>query len=379
MSTETKVMRPSRRDTRFVFLKLFLKLSWIKFSKMWDKVSTFQLIFSKSVHQLNISPFSGFKESSMEGGFQPSSFQKILQLFSQGSGGNNPNTILTSVSSPGRSAGSLGTSLPSPDSSSTFSKRILSVPPQQSQTDDLDDPFSFQPLVNELHVDRTKNIIDEKSSPLSFVTPQKHDQTVHQLHNNVIETIEDDVESLPIATVIPAIISAMNDEATTLQQKSSLVSLLSDMVETVQIAEQRQQQQLQSSRQTQVNNNNNNNNNNLPRVSGGVDFSQATRTADGRLCVIKEDTVETLAKEPVLECVHKNIEKCHYTYVTKFSPTQQEECQENFEKNCQITFRQEAVRNTVRKCYRPQVKVCNGQGPEQCRTVFETDCTTKVS
>ena len=35
-------MRPSRRDTRFVFLKLFLKLSWIKFPKMWDKVSTFQ-------------------------------------------------------------------------------------------------------------------------------------------------------------------------------------------------------------------------------------------------------------------------------------------------------------------------------------------------
>ena len=32
----------------------------------------------------------------------------------------------------------------------------------------------------------------------------------------------------------------------------------------------------------------------------------------------------------------------------------------------------------VRKCYRPQVKVCNGQGPEQCRTVFETDCVTKV-
>ena len=112
---------------------------------------------------------------------------------------------------------------------------------------------------------------------------------------------------------------------------------------------------------------------------GGVDFSQATRTADGRLCVIKEDTVESLSKEPVLECTHRNIEKCHYTYVTQFSPSQEEECEENFEKSCQITFRQEAVRNTVRKCYRPQVKVCNGQGAEQCRTVYETDCTTSVS
>ena len=74
-------------------------------------------------------------------------------------------------------------------------------------------------------------------------------------------------------------------------------------------------------------------------VPGGVDFSQATRTEDGRLCVIKEETIETLAKEPVLECVHNNVEKCHYTYITQFEPTQEEECSENFQKNCQITFR----------------------------------------
>ena len=41
----------------------------------------------------------------------------------------------------------------------------------------------------------------------------------------------------------------------------------------------------------------------------------------------------------MLECVHKNIEKCHLTYITQFSPTQEEECSENFQKNCQITFR----------------------------------------
>ena len=37
------------------------------------------------------------------------------------------------------------------------------------------------------------------------------------------------------------------------------------------------------------------------------------------------------------------------------------------------------MRNTIEKCYRPQRKVCDGQGPQQCRTVFESDCTTKVS
>jgi hypothetical protein len=32
----------------------------------------------------------------------------------------------------------------------------------------------------------------------------------------------------------------------------------------------------------------------------------------------------TIAKDPILECVHKNIEKCHYTYVTQFTPAQEE-------------------------------------------------------
>jgi len=108
-----------------------------------------------------------------------------------------------------------------------------------------------------------------------------------------------------------------------------------------------------------------------------VDFSQATRTEDGRLCVIKEESVETLSKDPILECKHKNIEKCHYTYITYFKPAQEETCEENFEKVCQITFKQEAVRETLRKCYRPLKKVCNGRGPEQCRTVYESSCSTK--
>ena len=41
--------------------------------------------------------------------------------------------------------------------------------------------------------------------------------------------------------------------------------------------------------------------------------------------------------------------------------------------------RKEAVRDTVRKCYRPQRKVCDGSGPELCQTLTESDCTTKVS
>ena len=114
-----------------------------------------------------------------------------------------------------------------------------------------------------------------------------------------------------------------------------------------------------------------------PAVPGGVDFSQATRQPDGRLCVIKEESVETLSKDPILECTHKNVEKCHYTYVTVFNPQQEEQCEENFEKSCQITFRAEASSETVRKCLTPKRKICNGQGPQQCRNEWESSCSTR--
>jgi hypothetical protein len=56
---------------------------------------------------------------------------------------------------------------------------------------------------------------------------------------------------------------------------------------------------------------------------------------------------------------------------------QEELCEENFEKLCQITFTAKSVKEIVQKCYTPVNKVCDGNGPETCRTVYETSCTTK--
>ena len=68
-----------------------------------------------------------------------------------------------------------------------------------------------------------------------------------------------------------------------------------------------------------------------------VDFSNATVTVDGsRECVNTTGMMEIYEKTPVYECVHKNEEQCHYTYVTQFEPTRQEECEENYEKSCQV-------------------------------------------
>merc|ERR1711970_454944 len=113
-------------------------------------------------------------------------------------------------------------------------------------------------------------------------------------------------------------------------------------------------------------------------VPGGVDFSGCQTDPDtGLCCVDKEKTVTSLEKEPILECTHKNTEQCHYTYVTQFKPSQEEVCEETFEKSCSITFKQQAFEDKVNKCYTPVEKVCNGQGPEECRTVYESSCTTK--
>lgn len=140
-------------------------------------------------------------------------------------------------------------------------------------------------------------------------------------------------------------------------------------------------------------------------VPGGVDFSGCEMQDDGMCCVLKESEIKTLAKDPILECTHKEVEKCHYTYVTEFTPAQEEVCEENFEKKCQITFKQMAVKETVKKCYRPLIKKCgkdaslrlkkrqlptygnNGeasddslagsQSGEECRTYYESACTTK--
>ena len=112
--------------------------------------------------------------------------------------------------------------------------------------------------------------------------------------------------------------------------------------------------------------------------TGGIDFSGCKTDPDtGFCCVEVEESVTTLKKDPILECTHKNVEKCHYTYVTQFEPTAEEVCQENFEKICQITFKQEATEEEVQKCYKPLVKTCNGQGEEICQTVFESSCTTR--
>ena len=139
--------------------------------------------------------------------------------------------------------------------------------------------------------------------------------------------------------------------------------------------------------------------------SKGVDFSGCTQDPDsGMCCVMKDEEIQTLEKDPILECTHKNTEQCHYTYVTQFKPSREEVCEESFDKKCSISFIQQARNETVEKCYRPLVKVCGETETEEtnsiadtrrkrrlrrfkknakfgsrktCQTYYETSCTTR--
>ena len=84
--------------------------------------------------------------------------------------------------------------------------------------------------------------------------------------------------------------------------------------------------------------------------------------------------VEETEYDDVVTCKHSYSEKCHTTYTTDFEPQQEEECNENFVKNCFIEFRKAASDEKVTICHTPIELV--GGGPEVCQTVYESACTT---
>jgi len=95
------------------------------------------------------------------------------------------------------------------------------------------------------------------------------------------------------------------------------------------------------------------------KPDGNIDFSGCEVDPDsGKCCIFKEEEITTLEKQPILECSHKSTEQCHYTYVTQFKPSKEEICEESFDKKCSISFAKQARNETIQKCYTPLVKVC---------------------
>merc|ERR1712227_178394 len=71
------------------------------------------------------------------------------------------------------------------------------------------------------------------------------------------------------------------------------------------------------------------------------------------------------------------IDKVEMIEETEYESQQEEDCEENFRKTCFIEYEKIAFNETVEVCRTPLVKNCDIQGPEICRTEYESECWTK--
>jgi len=106
-----------------------------------------------------------------------------------------------------------------------------------------------------------------------------------------------------------------------------------------------------------------------------VSLDIGTIAAAGERCIDKVVMVEETEYDDVISCKHSYSEKCHTTYTTDFEPQQEEECEENFVKSCFIEYKKVASEEKIQFCNTPLV--CEGEGPIECKTVYESQCETR--
>ena len=69
--------------------------------------------------------------------------------------------------------------------------------------------------------------------------------------------------------------------------------------------------------------------------------------SDGKRCIDKVEMVEETEYDDIVQCDHSYDRRCHTTYVTNYESQQEEDCEENFRKNCFIEYEKIAFNETV--------------------------------
>merc|ERR1711962_1250906 len=81
-----------------------------------------------------------------------------------------------------------------------------------------------------------------------------------------------------------------------------------------------------------------------------VDFGAVAAAgpgSDGKRCIDKVEMVEETEYDDVVRCDHSYDRRCHTTYTTNYESQQEEDCEENFRKNCFIEYEQIAFNETA--------------------------------
>merc|ERR1712241_649225 len=100
-----------------------------------------------------------------------------------------------------------------------------------------------------------------------------------------------------------------------------------------------------------------------------LDLSIGNIAAAGERCIDKVVMVEETEYDDHVTCKHSCSERCHTTYTTDFEPQQEEDCEENFRKNCFIEYKKVAIEETVQKCNTPLTYEPSGEG---CKKVTQS-------
>merc|ERR1711934_57292 len=111
-----------------------------------------------------------------------------------------------------------------------------------------------------------------------------------------------------------------------------------------------------------------------------VDFDAVASSrpgSGGKRCIDKVDIIEETEYDEIIQCNHSYDSRCHTTYLTAYTAQQEEVCDENYRKKCFIEYEQIAFNVTATVCRTPLIKDCDIQGPEICRTEYESECWTK--
>jgi len=111
---------------------------------------------------------------------------------------------------------------------------------------------------------------------------------------------------------------------------------------------------------------------------GSIPFTDvASSYAQGKRCIDKVFMEEITEYDTEVTCQHSYNRRCAKSLITVYNSAQEEECEENYVKNCFIEYSKTAVNVTAKVCRTPLVKDCDIEGDEICRTEYESECVTQ--